>query len=420
MRVLHLCTSDRRGGAARGAYFLHRRLREAGVDSKMLVGRKYSDDPTVTQLDGALAPVSERVRSRLDRLPLRGYEMTDESFWSVAWQPRRLGPAVREIAPDLVHLQWIGGGFLSVEALEQIQAPVIWTLRDMWAFTGGCHYTAGCERYVDGCGTCPQLSSSREDDLSRETVQRKLAAWMSLDLSLVPISSWMEDRALESAVLAKRPSRVIPNGIDTTIFRPQARRAARRSLGLPEDGRYVLFSALNPLKDERKGFRHLAEALQRYGASASDRPELLIAGALEPEDAPELPVGVRYLGQIDDDARLATAYAAADVVAAPSLQEAFGKVHAEAMACGTPVVAFNSGGPGEIVRHKETGYLAAAFEAEDLGRGLDWCLAHERPAELADAARGRSVSHYDIGVVAEQYIELYHDILEVRHDRSAA
>lgn len=422
MRVLHLCTSDVRGGAARGAYSLHRKLREKGVDSRMLVGRKHSGDPTVAQLRGAFAPFSERVRGRLDLLPLRRYNKTDESFWSIGWQPRRLSGALAAFEPDLVHVQWTGGGFLPIEALRDIQVPIVWTLRDMWAFTGGCHYTAGCDSYITACGTCPQLRSKREDDLSRTVVTRKRRAWQDLDLWLVPISEWMARRAKESYLFSETPATVIPNGIDTTQFRPVDKRQARVALGLPVHGRYILFSALNALEDTRKGFWHLAEALGALRSrSDGDPPELIVAGDMVSETAPELPVKTRFLGWINDNERLASLYAAADVAVAPSLQEAFGKVHVEAMACATPVVAFDSGGPREIVQHKRTGYLAKPFDPEDLARGLDWCLgAVALSGQLGEAARARAQRKYDIGVVAERYIDLYREILEGEHDRSAA
>lgn len=422
MRILHLSTSDLRGGAARGAHFLHRKLREEGIDSRMLVGRKYGADPQVTQLRGALAPFSEKARMKLDLLPLRDYDKTEDSFWSLGWQKRNLRGAFAAAAPDLIHLQWTGGGFLPVEALRQAPVPIVWTLRDMWAFTGGCHYTAGCDRYISGCGACPQLRSSEEDDLSSATVMRKHRAWQGLDITAVPISDWMAARARESQLLQGVPAEVIPNGIDTSVFRPADRRQARTVLGLPEEGRYILFSALNALEDTRKGFWHLAEALEFLrDDDGGPRPELLIAGGMPEGEAPELPVNARFIGRVDDDERLAALYAAADVVAAPSLQEAFGKVHAEAMACGTPVVAFDSGGPSEIVLHGETGYLAEAFSTVDLARGLSWCLdATSKSSALGEAARARAERFYDIGVVARHYIDLYARILEARHGRSAA
>lgn len=412
MRILHLSTSDIRGGAARGAYFLHRKLREMGVDSQMLVGRKHSDDASVTQLCGPFAPVSERLRGRLDALPLRRYDKTDDSFWTVGWQPRRLARVAAAWRADIVHLHWTGGGFLPVDGLRGLRTPVVWTLRDMWAFTGGCHYTAGCQGFTEGCGRCPQLDSDRPDDLSRAVVERKRRAWRDLDLRLVPISDWLGRHARASPLFRNTPMDVIPNGIDCAHFAPMDKRAARRALGLPAESRLVVFSALNALVDVRKGFWHLVDALAVLGRDHDGPPaELAVAGDATAEDMPATGVPVRLLGRIDDDRRLAILYAAADVVAAPSLQEAFGKVHIEAMACGTPVVAFDHGGPSEIVQHKETGYLAAPFDCTDLARGLAWCLESvAQSGALGRAARARAEAHFDTGVVARRYIAHYQAI----------
>ena len=147
MRILHLSTSDIRGGAARGTYWLHQALRDRGVDSLMLVGRKFSQDGSVSTVGGPLARVSERVRDAMDLLPLRRYDKTDESFWTVGWVPRRIRRVVESLRPDIIHLHWTGGGFLPISALRSLGRPLVWTLRDMWAFTGGCHYSAGCDRY---------------------------------------------------------------------------------------------------------------------------------------------------------------------------------------------------------------------------------------------------------------------------------
>lgn len=413
MRILHISTSDIRGGAARGSYWLHRALCEAGVDSRMLVGRKYSDDERVRPLSGAIARVRERLRDVLDPLPLRTYRKSDDSFWTVGWMPRRLAPAVNALQPDIVHLHWVGGGFMPIGAFRGLAAPLVWTLRDMWAFTGGCHYTAGCTGYRTGCGCCPQLNSARPDDLSRRVWKHKRKAWDGLDLWLVPISRWLAECTGQSPLFADVPTRVIPNGVDTRRFRPMARTEARAACGLDPDKRYILFGAVGALHDERKGFPQLVEATRVLAADCwSTRAELIVFGDLAPETAPPLGLKTHFLGHINDDDRLARLYAAADVMVVPSLQEAFGKTLIEAMACGTPVVAFASGGPLDIVDHRETGYLARPFESTDLARGIAWCLdSPERTEAMGRKARRRTEEDFDMRVVAEQYHALYRSIL---------
>lgn len=409
MRVLHLGTTDIRGGAARGAYWLHQALGEKDVESMMLVGRKYSEDGSVTAASGALSPLVERLRDGLDPLPLKRYAKTDESFWTVGWLPRDLHRQVDALDPDIVHLHWTGAGFLPVDALAKLGRPLVWTLRDMWAITGGCHYSGACRRYEVSCGFCPQLRSDKERDISRVMWQRKRRAWRNLDLTLVPISTWLADCVRRSRFLPDCPIEVIPNGIDTQVFHPVPKAEAHAAWGLTGDRRYILFGALGALQDQRKGYDEFVQALRHMARDCwSTRAEILVFGDVKPESAGELALPARFLGHIDDDRRLAQLYAAADVMVVPSLQEAFGKTVAEAMACGTPVASFGGTGPADIVTHKRSGYLARRGDPRDLAAGIAWCLGiPERTEALGHEARARAEREYDIHAIAGRYADLY-------------
>jgi glycosyltransferase involved in cell wall biosynthesis len=412
MRVLHLSTSDIRGGAARGAYWLHRALCDMNIDSMMLVGRKYSDDDRVVSVSGSMAPAREWLRGMLDGIPLRRYEKTQDAFWTVGWVPRRLAPIIDDLKPDLVHLHWTGAGFLPVDVLRTLPYPLVWTLRDMWAFTGGCHYTAGCRRYQTGCGRCPQLRSDISDDLSHAVWQNKRGNWDGLDLWLVPISNWLADCARRSPLFSTTPIKVIPNGVDGHRFYPVPRDEARAAWDLEPDKRYILFGALGAVHDERKGFHALIEALHELEKhDCAKDAELIVFGDDAPQNDFPARLPVRFVGHISDDERLAQLYAAADVTVVPSLQEAFGKTLIEAMACGTPVVAFRNGGPVDIVTHRETGYLAEPFDPVDLGRGIAWCLQNSDRADMGHKARVRVEETFDAQVVAQCYRKLYRSIL---------
>jgi len=424
MRVLHLSTFDENDGAARGSLWLHRALRERGCDSTMVVGWKRSADPAVLPLPNALSRLWATARMRLDGLPLRRYggHGPMASFWTVGWVPSRMGALVRRFAPDIVHLHWVGAGFMPIAALKRFGCPVVWTLRDMWAFTGGCHYTDSCTRYEYGCGACPQLHSDRERDLSRTIWRRKRRHWANADLWFVPISSWLADCARSSALLRAAPIEVIPNGLDLDRFRLTEKALARDACGLPADRPIIVYGAMRATRDPRKGFRELLVALAKFREAAAHENALLVVfGDLKPGDLPDLGIESRYLGYIDDDRRLVQLYASADVAVVPSLQEAFGKTVIEAMACGTPVVAFDSGGPRDIIDHRIDGYLAEPFSTDDLARGIGWCLAEVRAGNaLGPRARAKVEAKFDIGVVAARYHALYRTALAASQQRSAA
>jgi len=413
MKILHLSTTDIQGGAARGAFWLHKALRQQGIDSSMFVDRKYSDDETVLSATGPIARVGRRIRARLDRVPLARYQLTQDSFWSIGWVPHPIEHVVRRIDPDIVHLHWIGDGFLPITALRNLGYPIVWTLRDMWSFTGGCHYTAGCDRYRLGCGACPQLRSNNPRDLSARLWQCKARTWSGLDLWLVPISSWLADCARASTLFGDHPIEVIPNGVDTRRFRTYDMAEARVHWDLPQDRQIILFGGIDPVRDPRKGFAPLVDSLKRLASDGwAERAMLVVFGAQPNGHQADCGIPARFVGHISNDDDLARLCAAADVMAAPSLQEAFGKTLIEAMACGTPVVAFNIGGPVDIVNHRENGYLAAPGDTDDFAAGLAWCLdAEERAKVLASRARMAAEEQFDIAVIAARYRELYRRIL---------
>ena len=416
MKVLHLSTFDADSGAARGSLWLHHALRRRGVDSSMLVGRKKHADDTVLPLSGAGARLAARLRMRFDEWPLRRYRKTDDSFWTIGWLPTRTARMVAEFAPDIVHLHWIGAGFLPVQAMAQFPCPIVWTLRDMWPVTGGCHYTAGCERYREGCGACPQLRSDDAEDLSHAVWRRKRRHWQNLDLHLVPISRWLGDCIHTSPLLRDYPYEVIPNGLDTGLFTPVGKAAGRAAWQLPADRPIAVYGAVNATTDPRKGFTELLTALKILGRDAATaHPLLVVFGDLQPGAIPDFGVEVRYVGYIRDNLRLSQLYSAADVAVMPSLQEAFGKTLIEAMACATPVVAFGGGGPDDIIDHRVDGYLARPFEPEDLATGIAWSLAAVAEGRnLGGRARAKVMSAFDIDAVAGRYLALYRRILQAR------
>ena len=423
LKVLHLSTFDGDDGAARGSLWLHRALQTRGCNSRMVVGCKRSGDPTVSQLPGSLARLWAMARMKFDALPLNRYRGHGPmaSFWTVGWLPSRLGALAKQFAPDVVHLHWVGAGFLPIRALKQFNCPVVWTLRDMWPFTGGCHYTAGCTRYQHACGACPQLHSDHDNDLSRTIWRGKQRHWSDADLWLVPISGWLADCARASTLLRRYPIEVIPNGVDLGRFRPVEKLKARQHCGLPPDRPIIIYGAMRATHDPRKGFRELLAALEKFRhATPRSDAMLVVFGDLKPGDLPELDIESRYLGYVDDDVRLARLYASADVAVIPSLQEAFGKTVVEAMACGTPVVAFDTGGPRDIVDHRVDGYLAEPFSADDLARGIAWCLDEVgQGVPIGSRARAKAEAKFDIDTIAARYHALYRTAVAASRTRSA-
>lgn len=411
MNTLVISTSDIEGGAARASYRLHQSLQKIGVNSQMLVRSKFSVDRAAIAHRTTLAKLGPSLNS----LPLKLYPNRDRAMFSPQWFPDAIAPEVARLAPDIISLHWICNGYLQIETLAKFHKPIVWTLHDMWAFTGGCHYSQECDRYTDSCGICPQLQSNKQRDLSQWVLQRKQQAWKNLNLTLVSPSNWLAQCAKASSLFKDIRVEVIPHGLDIETYKPIDRQVARRLLNLPQDKQIILFGAAGVATDDpRKGFYLLQSALQKLSNSElQDKVELVVFGATEPEKPVELGFKTHYLGRLHDDISLALVYSTADVMIVPSIQEAFGQTASESLACGVPVVAFNATGLKNIVDHQQNGYLAKPFEAEDLARGIAYILQDkERHQKLCDRAREKAEKEFTLELQAQRYLSIFTEIVD--------
>jgi glycosyltransferase involved in cell wall biosynthesis len=416
MQVLLLSTFDTTGGAGRAAYRLHKGLQNSGIVSQMLVQTKLSDDKTVIAPQTSMEKSIAKLGHALDTIPSQFYRQREKTEFSTQWVPDLLVSRTAKLNPDLINLHWINNSYLRIETIARFHQPMVWTLHDMWPFTGGCHYDNDCNRYINSCGACPQLYSNNNVDLSRWIWQRKLSAWQKLHLTLVTPSSWLAQCASSSALLKHQRIEVIPNGLDIGRYKPINRQIVRELLNLPQDKQLVLFGAMNATSARRKGFHLLQPALQSLCQSGwQDNVELIVVGASQADNqTDELGFKTHYLGKLGDDISLAQVYAAADVFVAPSIQDNLPNTVMEAIACGTPCVAFKIGGMPEMIEHQQNGYLAQPFEVEDLAKGIAWVLEdRERHQKLCKHARQKAEQEFTSELQAQRYVSLFNEIVTV-------
>ena len=405
MHVVHLNYSDSIGGAARAAHRIHHAVRGVGVDSMLLVNRAALSDPTV--VGPATAPTRLLAKSRrILASPWRSLLKTaTPGLHSPACIPSRWASRLNRSAADVVHLHWINGEMMSIADIGRLTKPTVWTLHDMWAFCGAEHYTDGV-RSREGYSTANRPSCESGFDVDRWTWRRKQRHWQR-PMQIVTPSRWLADCLEQSSLMGDWPVMVIPNPLDTEVWRPLDKLRARQLLNLPPDAPILLFGALGGDEDPRKGFDLLRDALQHLRGRVADL-ELIVFGQRAPKQDLSLGFPVHHTGYLHDDERLRLLYSAADAVAVPSRLEAFGQTASEAHACATPVVAFNTGGLADIVAHRETGYLAKPFDVPDLAAGIEWVIAAKGAGpDLAAAARDRACRLWDSSVVARQYADLY-------------
>lgn len=422
MRIVKLSTMDISGGAARAALRLHTGLRALHIDSRLVVQRKTLDQPAIEGPRGATAALTAKTRLLLDQLPVIPHWHRSGGVFAPGWLPGNAWRRANALNPDIVHLHWITKAFLGIRDLARLNAPIVWTLHDMWAFTGGCHYDLGCGRYRSHCGNCPVLGSSRAKDLACRMQAAKRRAWQTLDMTIICPSRWLADCARNSALLGRHRIEVIPNGIDLAQYRPHDRAAARRRLSLDSNDKLILFGAMDATSNERKGFGQLQAALQLLAETGwSRRASVVVFGKADRARPPPAGFRVHYIPPLHDDVQLAELYSCADVFVAPSLQDNLPNTIMEAMACGTPCVAFDNGGMPDMIQHEKNGYLATTRDADALAAGIAWVL--EDPARnerLSRNARACCEQRFGLRDIANRHLELYRDVLASgRHTATA-
>lgn len=412
MKILIVNTYDIQGGAARAAYRLYKALLNSGVDSQMLVQHKSSDNYTILKIQKTkFQKFLSKLKSFIEKLFVRQYKnRTQTPFAPAIFSSKSVVNAINSINPDIVHLHWIAQGMLGVEDIAKIKAPIVWTLHDMWAFTGGCHYDEECKAFEKECGNCKVLESDKENDLSRKIFNRKQKIFSQIEnMTIVGLSKWLNESSKNSSLLKDKRHVNLPNPINTNIFKPFAKDVSRELWNLPKDKKLVLFGAMNATSDPRKGFDKLSEALHQL---EDKNIEFVVFGSSEPKESQKFGVKTHYLGSLHDDVSLVTLYSAVDVMIVPSLQENLSNAIMESLACGTPVVGFDIGGNSDMIDHQKNGYLAEPFNAEDLKSGIEWILNNEDYDELCQNAREKVLREFDSTVVAKKYIGLYEGILK--------
>ncbi len=417
MRVLIINTSEKTGGAAIAARRLMEALKNSGVQVQMLVRDRQTDAADVVELPPSWLNMWRFILERLVIWKANRFKRHNLFEVDIA----NTGIDVTELPEfkqaDIIHLHWVNQGMLSLKQLRKITAsgkPVVWTMHDMWPFTGICHYADDCARYETGCSHCPKLyGKGRAHDLAWKVFRQK-AQWMAeSNIRFVACSRWLEGLARKSLLLQGKHVTNIPNAINTQLYHPQDKQAVRRKLGLPADRKLILFGSMKTT-DKRKGVDYLIEAchlLLRDYPELESRAGVVLMGKQAEESAALLPFTCYNMDYVTDEHRLVDIYNAVDLYVTPSLQDNLPNTIVEAMACGIPCVGFNVGGIPQMIDHLHNGYVAEYRSASDLANGIHWVLS-EPGNELSEEARRKALSSYSEQAVARQYINIYNQALE--------
>lgn len=287
---------------------------------------------------------------------------------------------------------------------------MVWTLHDMWAFCGAEHYIPE-EKYNYKYSRENRTYKSSYFDINHWSWKRKKKHW-NKSIQIITPSRWMKELTGSSDIMSNWPIEVISNTIDTEYWKPIQKSVARELLGFKPNRPLILFGAVGGTSDPRKGFDLLREALHKIKGNERN-PALLIIG--EKGDGIEKRNGfdTYSLGHFYDDLSLKLIYNVADIVLIPSRQDNLPNFGVEALACGVPVVAFDTCGLPDIVKHRENGWLATAFDADSFAEGILWILEdEERKKVLSSNARKYAVLNYSSEVVSNKHMQLYQKVIQ--------
>lgn len=417
MKVLHLSTSDITGGAARASYRLHEGLINEGINSKLFVRSRSSDDSDVIRYKYPAGLI--KTGYRLNKLILensikkyRSAKLPGSEAFSDDRSYLKSGFYNQLPEADIYQLHWISHFVDLPSFFRKINKPVVWTLHDMFPFTGGCHYSGDCRKFTTRCGSCPQLASMIKKDLSYQIWRRKREAIEKFRNKLIirADSKWLASEASCSSLLRGLDIDVIHYGLDTNVFRPLDKIACRRILGLPEKSKVIVFGAPG-IDNPRKGFSKLKEAIDILALKTSDL-FLLSFGAGKIETSFQIPW--LHVGPVNNEYLLPVIYNSGDIFVIPSLQEAFGQTCLEAMSCGVPAVGFrNAGGISDMIVDNLNGFLAQELSAESLETAI--CKLLELPESeylsFSSNCRKTVLEEYTLEKQAARYISLYTKVL---------
>ncbi len=376
MKVLHLSFS-KYGGAGIAAERLNNALNENGINSKFAYLKPYSKSTAYINF------FEKKINGFLNILFSKVFK-----FGTLNILPSRLIHFINKEDIDIVHLHWINAETISIEQISKIKKPLVWTFHDMWPISG-------TETYISE----DSIKKNQFIGISRWVWKRKLKNWSNLKVEICCPSLWMVNCAKESPIFKGNNFHVLPNILDLNIFKPKNKIMIRKKLNLPLSKKILLFGA-HDVNDDRKGIDLLFKALEKI---KYENLFIVIFGNYSFKVNFEFPV--KWFGYQKNVEDIVDLYNCADAVCVPSRQETFGQTASEPQACGVPVVAFNSSGIKEVIRHKKTGYLAKPFVIEDLIYGITWVLDNSN--NLSSKAREFAVKQFHKEKITNKIIEIY-------------
>lgn len=417
MNISIINTYDKSGGAARAAYRLYRGLQSAGLSPNYFCRFKSISDPAIHQVfDEENFNTFETNHLLIQEFINKNRTEVSNTFFSYPYPGIDLSSDLFIRNSDIINLHWIAffQSPKSIHNLLNLNIPIVWTLHDEWAYTGGCHYTSGCLKYLTNCDNCPQLNDINSV-ISSSVLNEKVALEFH-KITIVTPSIWLSKKAKLSRLFKNSRIECIPNAIEIDVFFPRDKKIAKSKFSIPENSFTILFGA-DSTSEKRKGFQRLLDALNYIYQLDEWRIEfekksisIVIFGNYEDKNL-EIKFPILKIGHIQNDDELSLLYSAADIFILPSLEDNLPNTILEAFSCGTPVLGYNIGGIVDMVVDQETGYLADINKPNSLAEKIiESKLNQINNLSMGKRARKLIETRYSPNHQAQLYKSLFNEI----------
>ena len=415
MKVLHLSSADGGGGAGIAALRIHIALRDK-IKSNLFVANKFSDFPDVHTYNSDLMKFYSYVKRGIGSKISKLQKSNNNILHSVSCLPSNLDKDINKSCYDLINLHWVQGEMISIEAIGRIRKPLVWTIHDTWPFCGSEHYPSDIydRRYIKGYKKNNKPKGHSNFDFDRWCWERKKKHWNN-KIHIVCPSKWLANCAMQSELMKNWDINVIPNTLDTSIFKQWPKDISRKLFNLPLNKKIILFGAIGGTKNYIKGWDLLFDVLKKVYSQNKDCVAVIF-GESKSNMPINLDIPIYFTGKLFDKESLAMLYSSADVMVVPSRLEAFGQTASEASSCGTPVIAFSNSGLADIISHNQNGYLVDPYDTNQMSNFILSLLKND---EIVLNFKKESIKKaeklWSFEAVSRQYIDLYKNILALKN-----
>lgn len=400
LKIGYLSFCDNKGGAARGAMRLHQGFLAKGIDSRLIVRRKYSEDASVVQYNVPLTEKQQKFNTFLASDIYPKLRAQSDTYASFNLRYTGIDEFINAQNFDLIIMHWIGGDTISIKELARIKVPIIWRLADEWAFNGSLHYTNQDQGWKDG-----YQKESLLTDANAFVWNRKLKHWKNFNCHFVCGSTWLTNQVKKSWLFKNYHADTIPSSLELDIFKPRQVNELSSLMNVNPNKRYIVYGAANSTNDTRKGFDLLLNALTFLKERlVGNDVELIVFGNSE-SNKPASALKVHYLGNLHSDSLLSEIYSVGNVCVVPSRVDNLPFAALEALACGTPIVGFNVGGLPDIVINDYLGELVEAFNCKALGAALFRVLDRNKNNMMQADCRNYAVQEYSVETQTNRYLD---------------